>query len=160
MACVGTDASGLHSVCYCFLRYQYSRPCTQSRCLFPAGLGYPASFLPHGGAGLSRLRSQPDSSKSPLAFYRRGKVSFGGARSFTSSFAARNTSLYDRSPSCVPARYHEDTCIYGAAEEGCVGNRTSDGESCRKLTIAHFMPWSGMGGVEVATLRMIDATRE
>lgn len=24
----------------------------------------------------------------------------------------------------------------------------------RKLTVAHFMPWSGMGGVEVATLRM------
>ncbi len=60
----------------------------------------------------------------------------------------------------VPTRYHEDTCIHGAAEEGCVGNRTSDGESRRKLTIAHFMPWSGMGGVEVATLRMIDATRE
>jgi len=60
----------------------------------------------------------------------------------------------------VPARYHEDTGIYGAAEEGCVGNRTSDGESRRKLTIAHFMPWSGMGGVEGATLRMIDATRE
>lgn len=52
-----------------------------------------------------------------------------------------------------------DTCIRGA-EEGCVGNVKGDGESRRKLTIAHFMPWSGMGGVEVATLRMIDATRE
>ena len=41
-----------------------------------------------------------------------------------------------------------------------MGNVKGDGESRRKLTIAHFMPWSGMGGVEVATLRMIDATRE
>jgi glycosyltransferase involved in cell wall biosynthesis len=41
-----------------------------------------------------------------------------------------------------------------------VGNIESDGESRRKLTIAHFMPWSGMGGVEVATLRMIETTRE
>lgn len=28
-----------------------------------------------------------------------------------------------------------------------------------KLTIAHLMPWSGVGGVEVATLRMVEATR-
>jgi glycosyltransferase involved in cell wall biosynthesis len=28
------------------------------------------------------------------------------------------------------------------------------------LTIAHFMPWSGIGGVEIATLRMVEATRE
>ena len=41
-----------------------------------------------------------------------------------------------------------------------MGDIKSDGKSRRKLTIAHFMPWSGMGGVEVATLRMIDATRE
>ncbi|MCU1248558.1 MAG: uncharacterized protein JWQ49_1587 [Edaphobacter sp.] len=41
-----------------------------------------------------------------------------------------------------------------------MGEIKSDGESRRKVTIAHFMPWSGMGGVEVATLRMIDATRE
>jgi glycosyltransferase involved in cell wall biosynthesis len=41
-----------------------------------------------------------------------------------------------------------------------VGDMKSDGESCRKITIAHFMPWSGMGGVEVATLRMIETTRE
>jgi len=27
------------------------------------------------------------------------------------------------------------------------------------LTVAHFMPWSGMGGVEIATLRMVEATR-
>jgi glycosyltransferase involved in cell wall biosynthesis len=47
-----------------------------------------------------------------------------------------------------------------ARREGCVGNIESDGESRRKLTIAHFMPWSGMGGVEVATLRMIETTRE
>jgi glycosyltransferase involved in cell wall biosynthesis len=30
----------------------------------------------------------------------------------------------------------------------------------RKLTVAHFMPWSGVGGVEVATLRMTDATHD
>lgn len=30
----------------------------------------------------------------------------------------------------------------------------------RKLTIAHFMPWSGMGGVEIATLRLTAATRD
>ena len=35
-----------------------------------------------------------------------------------------------------------------------------DTRSNRKLSIAHFMPWSGMGGVEIATLRMIDATKE
>jgi glycosyltransferase involved in cell wall biosynthesis len=27
------------------------------------------------------------------------------------------------------------------------------------LAIAHFMPWAGMGGVEIATLRMVEATR-
>jgi glycosyltransferase involved in cell wall biosynthesis len=58
-----------------------------------------------------------------------------------------------------PTRYHEDTCVRGV-EEDCVGNIKGDGESRRKVTIAHFMPWSSMGGVEVATLRMIDATRE
>jgi glycosyltransferase involved in cell wall biosynthesis len=31
--------------------------------------------------------------------------------------------------------------------------------SSKMLTVAHFMPWSGMGGVEIATLRMVDATR-
>jgi glycosyltransferase involved in cell wall biosynthesis len=31
--------------------------------------------------------------------------------------------------------------------------------SIKMLTVAHFMPWSGMGGVEIATLRMVDATR-
>ena len=40
-----------------------------------------------------------------------------------------------------------------------MANMKSDGESRRKVTIAHFMPWSGMGGVEVATLRMIEVTR-
>jgi glycosyltransferase involved in cell wall biosynthesis len=35
-----------------------------------------------------------------------------------------------------------------------------DGQSGRKITVAHFMPWSGMGGVEIATLRMTDATRD
>jgi glycosyltransferase involved in cell wall biosynthesis len=29
-----------------------------------------------------------------------------------------------------------------------------------KLTVAHFLPWSGLGGVEIATLRMVEATRE
>jgi glycosyltransferase involved in cell wall biosynthesis len=47
-----------------------------------------------------------------------------------------------------------------ARRRAVLANIKSDGESRRKLTIAHFMPWSGMGGVEVATLRMIDATRE
>jgi glycosyltransferase involved in cell wall biosynthesis len=36
----------------------------------------------------------------------------------------------------------------------------SEGRSDRGLTVAHFMPWSGIGGVEIATLRMVDATRE
>lgn len=31
-------------------------------------------------------------------------------------------------------------------------------ESKQKLTVAHFMPWSGMGGVEIATLRMVEST--
>ena len=34
-----------------------------------------------------------------------------------------------------------------------------DGRSSQVLTVAHFMPWSGVGGVEVATLRMVEATR-
>jgi len=36
----------------------------------------------------------------------------------------------------------------------------SDARSGRKLTVAHIMPWSGIGGVEVATLRMTDASRD
>ncbi len=28
----------------------------------------------------------------------------------------------------------------------------------RKLAVAHFMPWSGIGGVEIATLRLVEAT--
>ena len=39
-------------------------------------------------------------------------------------------------------------------------NIRSESGQGRKLTIAHFMPWSGVGGVEVSTLRMADATRE
>ncbi len=35
-----------------------------------------------------------------------------------------------------------------------------DSKSNQRLTVAHFMPWSGIGGVEIATLRMIDATKE
>jgi glycosyltransferase involved in cell wall biosynthesis len=34
------------------------------------------------------------------------------------------------------------------------------GRAGGRLTIAHFMPWAGMGGVEIATLRMVEATRE
>lgn len=30
----------------------------------------------------------------------------------------------------------------------------------QKLTIAHIMPWSGVGGVEIATLRMVEATKD
>ncbi|MGC9198341.1 MAG: glycosyltransferase [Acidobacteriaceae bacterium] len=32
-------------------------------------------------------------------------------------------------------------------------------ESDKRLTVAHFMPWSGIGGVEIATLRLVEATR-
>jgi glycosyltransferase involved in cell wall biosynthesis len=35
-----------------------------------------------------------------------------------------------------------------------------DNTSNRNLTIAHFMPWSGVGGVEIATLRLTEATRD
>jgi glycosyltransferase involved in cell wall biosynthesis len=35
-----------------------------------------------------------------------------------------------------------------------------DRNSSRKLTVAHFMPWSVIGGVEIATLRLTDATKE
>jgi glycosyltransferase involved in cell wall biosynthesis len=35
-----------------------------------------------------------------------------------------------------------------------------DDKSSRRITVAHFMPWSGIGGVEIATLRMADATKE
>jgi len=35
-----------------------------------------------------------------------------------------------------------------------------DDQPRRKITVAHFMPWSGIGGVEIATLRMTDATRD
>ena len=35
-----------------------------------------------------------------------------------------------------------------------------DRNSSRRLTIAHFMPWSGIGGVEIATLRLTEATKE
>jgi len=37
-----------------------------------------------------------------------------------------------------------------------MSKRIQDG----KLTIAHVMPWSGMGGVEIATLRLVAATRD
>lgn len=29
-----------------------------------------------------------------------------------------------------------------------------------RLTVAHFLPWAGVGGVEIATLRVIEATRD
>ena len=34
-----------------------------------------------------------------------------------------------------------------------------NGKSDRELTVAHFMPWSGIGGVEIATLRMMEVTQ-
>ncbi len=34
------------------------------------------------------------------------------------------------------------------------------GTSIRQPVVAHFMPWSGMGGVEIATLRLVEATRQ
>jgi glycosyltransferase involved in cell wall biosynthesis len=37
-----------------------------------------------------------------------------------------------------------------------VGSISSDNERSRKITVAHFMPWSGIGGVEIATLRLTD----
>jgi glycosyltransferase involved in cell wall biosynthesis len=37
---------------------------------------------------------------------------------------------------------------------------TSNRISESRRTIAHFMPWSGIGGVEIATLRLVDATRD
>lgn len=30
----------------------------------------------------------------------------------------------------------------------------------KKQVVAHFMPWSGIGGVEIATLRLVEATRD
>src|SRR5208283_5301744 len=35
---------------------------------------------------------------------------------------------------------------------------SGDGRSSPMLAVVHFMPWSGMGGVEIATLRMVEAT--
>jgi glycosyltransferase involved in cell wall biosynthesis len=35
-----------------------------------------------------------------------------------------------------------------------------EGKTGKKLTIAHIMPWSGVGGVEIATLRLMDTTRD
>jgi glycosyltransferase involved in cell wall biosynthesis len=50
-------------------------------------------------------------------------------------------------------------CFRGADGEGSLENiREAEGDG-QKLTIAHFMPWSGMGGVEIATLRLTAATR-
>jgi glycosyltransferase involved in cell wall biosynthesis len=37
---------------------------------------------------------------------------------------------------------------------------SGDGKVNQMLTVAHIMPWSGMGGVEIATLRLVDATRQ
>lgn len=39
-----------------------------------------------------------------------------------------------------------------------MGKMKGRADSSRRLTIAHFMPWSEIGGVEVATIRLIDAT--
>ncbi len=37
---------------------------------------------------------------------------------------------------------------------------SSSNPNSRKPTVAHVMPWSGIGGVEIATLRLADATRD
>jgi glycosyltransferase involved in cell wall biosynthesis len=37
---------------------------------------------------------------------------------------------------------------------------SGDGSSTRKVAVAHFMPWSEMGGVEIATLRLVEATQK
>jgi glycosyltransferase involved in cell wall biosynthesis len=37
-----------------------------------------------------------------------------------------------------------------------IANTSSGG----KITIAHMLPWSGIGGVEIATLRIVEATRD
>src|SRR5260370_38176781 len=47
----------------------------------------------------------------------------------------------------------------GACTIGMDAMRQNNGPN-HKLTIAHFMPWSGIGGVEIATLRLVDATRD
>jgi glycosyltransferase involved in cell wall biosynthesis len=36
----------------------------------------------------------------------------------------------------------------------------SIGRSDKVITVAHFMPWSGIGGVEIATLRLTEATKD
>ena len=36
---------------------------------------------------------------------------------------------------------------------------SSNDKPGKKITIAHFMPWVGIGGVEIATLRIVEATR-
>lgn len=42
-------------------------------------------------------------------------------------------------------------------ETGERGNQASSGSL---PTVAHVMPWSGMGGVEIATVRLVEATRD
>jgi glycosyltransferase involved in cell wall biosynthesis len=44
--------------------------------------------------------------------------------------------------------------------KGHIKDMKDKGTSNRKLTVAHFLPWSGVGGVEIATLRLADTTRE
>jgi glycosyltransferase involved in cell wall biosynthesis len=51
------------------------------------------------------------------------------------------------------------TPVFCGPGEDCLGNTKADGKDQQKITIAHVMPWNSMGGVEIATLRMIDATR-
>lgn len=36
----------------------------------------------------------------------------------------------------------------------------SNSRKSEKITVVHIMPWSGIGGVEIATLRLVDATKE
>lgn len=39
-------------------------------------------------------------------------------------------------------------------------SQTETAKAPTQTTVAHFMPWSGMGGVEIATLRLVAATRD
>lgn len=41
-----------------------------------------------------------------------------------------------------------------------MGSVSGSGRSGPKLTIAHFMPWSGIGGVEISALRLTEALRD
>lgn len=57
--------------------------------------------------------------------------------------------------------YSQPDLAQGPVVIRCGGETMSEeGKSGKKLTIAHIMPWSGVGGVEIATLRLTDTTRD